>query len=89
MVNLVSMRVYETYQMMHLLIQRKVKQWIKTQKNLHLWNAEMKSLVLKGATDRRSSHMKRMFVTCKNIYEMVIGLIYSMVNTKKKDKIHM
>ena len=62
---------------------RKIKSGLKHKKNLPLLNAEMKSLVLK--VPLTEDHlMRHTFVICKNIYEMVIGLIYSMVSTKKK-----
>ena len=69
---------------------QKVKKWIKTQKELAsaVERRNEKSGV-KGDPLTEDHLMRHMFVICKNIYEMVIGLIYSMVSTKKKDQTHM
>ena len=60
-----------------------MKQWIKTQKELASMERRNEKAKVKGATDRRMSH-EAMSATCKDIYEMVIGLTCSMVSIKRK-----
>ena len=65
------------------LVVNKLRGGLKHRENLPLLNAETKSLV--SRVPLIEDHlMKHMFAICKNIYEMVIGLICSMVSTKKK-----
>ena len=87
MVNLVFMRVYETWQMMHPSIQRN-ETMDQDAKNLRLWSAEMRSFKGKGATDRRMSHEAYV----RNMQRYLrdgdwIDLFYG--EHQEKDRIHM